>query len=378
LSADERLRAWILLAQKPGVGPRTLGELLERFGDPSRILAADAGALAAAGVRSSVIRGLMGRDETAVETTLRWAEQDGAYILTWDDPRYPHLLRELPDAPCVLYVRGNPAVLSDPQIAIVGTRNPTPGGRETTLAFARQLTASGLTVTSGLALGVDGAAHEGALQAGHTVAVLGTGADRVYPAMHRDLARRIAAQGALVTELPPGSPPRGSNFPRRNRIISGLSLGTLVTEATLGSGSLITARYATEQGREVFAVPGSIHNPMARGCHALIRNGAKLVETAQDIVEELAPQLRSLLTDPGSAPAGAGEGAIAGRRLDADYQQLLDAMGHDPVSTDELIRRVGLSAHAVASMLLLLELEGYVSSHPGGRYCRTEGPADAS
>jgi DNA processing protein len=378
LSADARLRAWLVLAQKPGVGPRTLADLLARFGDPSSILAADPDALAGAGVRASVIRRLTAQAETAVDGTLRWAERDGAHILTWDDPCYPQLLRELPDAPCVLYVRGNPQVLGDPQIAIVGTRNPTPGGRATTLELARELTTSGLTVVSGLALGIDGAAHEGALQAGHTVAVLGTGADRVYPAVHRDLARRIAVDGALVTELPPGSPPRGSNFPRRNRIISGLSLGIVVTEATPGSGSLITARYAMEQGREVFAVPGSVRNPMARGCHALIRNGARLVESAQDVIEELAPLLRPLIKGQGSHLEVGPHEAAAGPQLDADYRHLLDAMGHDPVSTDELIRRVGLPAQAVASMLLLLELQGYVSSHPGGRYCRTEGPADAS
>ncbi len=365
-----------MLARVPGLGPRTLATLMERFGDPSLVLTAGPQTLAAAGMRPAVIEALANRDEAAVDADFRWAEQEGAHLLTREDPRYPRRLLELHDAPIVLYVRGDPGVLSDPQIAVVGSRNPTPGGHDTTLDLARHLAACGLTVTSGLALGVDGAAHEGALQVGRTVAVLGTGPDRVYPAVHRDLARRIVEQGALVSELPPGSPARGGNFPRRNRIISGLSVGVLVTEATHGSGSLITARCAMEQGREVFAVPGSIHNPMAKGCHALIRNGAKLVETAQDVLEELAPLLRSVLSESSAASVVHTE-APYGPKLDADYQQLLAAMGHDPVAVDELIRRVGLPAEAVASMLLLLELEGYVSSYPGGRYCRAGSPADA-
>jgi DNA processing protein len=250
----------------------------------------------------------------------------------------------------------------------VGSRNPTPAGSETTREFASHLAACGLTIASGLAIGIDGAAHEGALEGGRTVAVLGTGPDRVYPAAHRDLARRIAANGALVTEYAPGSKALGSNFPRRNRIISGLSLGALVTEAALKSGSLITARYAVEQGREVFAIPGSIHNPLARGCHSLIRDGAKLVETAGDILEELAPLLDSLSRDR-AQPSRAGAPPAPGR--DAEYRVLLDALGHDPLSADELIRRTDLPAETVASMLLLLELEGSVSSCPGGRYCRS-------
>jgi DNA processing protein len=350
---------------------------MEILGDPAAILSASSQALASAGVRPAVIEALGERDEAAVDGDLRWSNQPDAHLLTWDDARYPSLLAELVDAPIVLYVRGDPEVLADPQVAVVGSRNPTPGGRETTVELVRQLAACGLTVTSGLALGIDGAAHEAALTAGRTTAVLGTGPDRVYPAVHRDLARRIVERGALVSELPPGSPAAGRNFPRRNRIISGLSLGTLITEAALGSGSLITARCALEQGREVFAVPGSIRNPMARGCHALIRSGAKLVETAQDILEELAPLLKPALAEasPAAAPAPAPDSAPG---LDPDYARLLAAVGHDPVTADEVIRRVGLPAQSVASMLLLLELEGYVLSLPGGRYCRTRGPVDAS
>jgi DNA processing protein len=252
-------------------------------------------------------------------------------------------------------------------LAIVGSRNPTAAGRDTTRELARHLAACGLTIASGLALGIDGSAHAGALEGGRTVAVLGTGPDRIYPAVHRDLAQSIAANGALVTEYPPGSAPIGRNFPRRNRIISGLSLGTLVTEAALKSGSLITARYAIEQGREVFAIPGSIHNPLARGCHALIRDGAKLVESAADILEELGPLLGSLAVE---ATEETGNGTRNLDGLDAEYLLLLGNLGHDPVAPDDLIRRTGLPAQSIASMLLLLELEGYVSSSPGGRYCR--------
>ena len=288
-------------------------------------------------------------------------------VIDGQPPEYP--FTELPDPPPLLFVQGDPDLLARPQLAIVGSRNPSPVGHRTAQEFARHLAGGGLIVTSGLALGIDGAAHRGALAAGTTIAVMGTGPDRIYPARHQALARRIAASGALVTEFPPGVGAQAENFPRRNRIISGLCVGTLVVEATRRSGSLITARLASEQGREVFAIPGSIHNPLARGCHALIRQGAKLVETAQDIVEELAPLLGSLTAfslqpDPVAAP---GE-AVA---LDADYAHLLAVMGHDPLSPDELIRASGLSAETVASMLLLLELEGLVAACPGGRYCRT-------
>jgi DNA processing protein len=367
---EDGLRAWLSLASASGVGPRTLARLLEGFGDPQRVLSAGGDALAAAGASAAAIAGIRAPRTDLVEVSLEWARLDGAHILVRADPRYPPLLDQLPDAPAVLYVRGDPQVLADPQLAVVGSRNPTPAGRETTRELARHLAACGLTITSGLAIGVDGAAHEGALEAGRTVAVMGTGPDRIYPAAHRDLARRIAEGGALVTEFPPGSEPRAENFPRRNRIISGLCVGTLVTEAALRSGSLITARYAGEQGREVFAVPGSIHNPLARGCHALIRDGAKLVETAHDILEELAPQLGALLATT-SLPAADGTAAAA-PGLDVGYRDLLDAIGHDPVAPDELIRRTGLPANDVASMLLLLELEGHVSSYPGGRYCRAK------
>ncbi len=273
-------------------------------------------------------------------------------------------------------MRGDPTLLSEPQIAVVGSRNPTPSGLEITRDFARRLASDGLLITSGLATGVDGAAHAGALETGRTIAVLGTGPDLVYPAVHRALARRIADGGALVSEFPPGQGPSARNFPRRNRIISGLGVGVLVTEAALKSGSLITARLALEQGREVFAVPGSIRNPLSRGCHALIRDGAKLVEDPTEIIAELAPMLRGLLAagGPDASRAAASVSSAADRgganAMDADYRALLDVMGFEPVATDELILRSGRSAREVSSMLLVLELEGHVSSAPGGRFCR--------
>ena len=376
--SEEDLRPWLGLATLPGAGPRGLNRLLDRFGDPDRLLGASHRDLAAAGARPTLIQALRQPRPDLVQAALDWAQGEGTHLLARPDPRYPSRLAELTDAPLVLYVRGDPGALSDPQLAMVGSRNPTPGARETTLAFARHLAACGLTITSGLAIGIDGAAHEGALEAGRTLAVMGTGPDRIYPAAHRDLARRIAAQGALVTEFPPGLGPKSDHFPRRNRLIAALGLGTLVVEAALQSGSLITARLAAERGREVFAIPGSIHNPLARGCHALIKQGAKLVETAQDILEELAPVLMAFLgpdhqhpLPPAQVPAAASdrqEAVMAG--LDEDYRRLLAAMGQDPVHADTLVQRTGMAANDVSSMLLLLELEGWISACPGGRYCR--------
>ena len=272
----------------------------------------------------------------------------------------------------LLFGHGDPGLLCSPQLAIVGSRNPSVSGRQTAGEFAAHLAAVGITISSGLASGIDGAAHLGALRAdGFTLAVAATGLDRVYPADHRDLAHRIAEQGVLVSEFPPGTPPRRDHFPRRNRIIAGLALGTLVVEAAVRSGSLITARLAAEQGREVFAIPGSIHNPLARGCHRLIRQGAKLVETAQDVLEELAPLLG---TRSSAASLSDDEPPqLRLQTLDPEYRQLLASLGHDPLPADQLIERSGLTAEAVSSMLLLLELEGYVSSAPGGRYALNGG-----
>lgn len=291
-----------------------------------------------------------------------------------DDPRYPPLLREIDHPPPRLHVLGDPAVLQLPQLAIVGSRHATPGGAETALEFAAWLAARGFCITSGLAEGIDAAAHRGALSVGgRTIAVCGTGLDIVYPRQHRDLAREIIeGGGALVSEFEPGTAVHPSNFPRRNRLISGLSVGTLVVEASLRSGALITARHAMEQGREVFAIPGSIHNPVARGCHRLIRNGAKLVETAADIVEELQGMLAGLALDAATAVPAAEMADAAEIIADpaAGYAPLLDAMGWDIVDADHLVARSGLTIGEVSSMLLLLEMQGSVRSLSGGRYQR--------
>ncbi|MFO7602740.1 MAG: DNA-processing protein DprA, partial [Gammaproteobacteria bacterium] len=297
---------------------------------------------------------------------LEWLQQPAAHIIGLNDPTYPALLKEIPDPPALLFVYGDPAVLNLPQLAMVGSRNPSPMGAETARDFAGHLAGWGLGITSGLAQGIDAASHAGALDAGGvTIAVTGTGLDRVYPAQHRDLAHRIAEQGALVSEFPAGTPPLTPNFPRRNRIISGLCMGTLVVEAAVQSGSLITARQALEQGREVFAVPGSIHNPQSRGCHSLIRQGAKLVEMAQDIFEELGGFMPVTGADAAAAEPGSDFA------LDEEYHKVLASVGHEPASVDSVVLRSGLTAEAVCSMLLVLELQGYLKSMTGGYYCRT-------
>ena len=298
------LSAWLTLVLTPGLGPRRIAKLLAAFGSAEAACAASTSALRSLGLSEPMLEALRAPDRAAISASLRWAEQAEAHILTLADPAYPPRLAQIPSAPPLLFVRGDLALLSEPQLAIVGSRNPTAGGVQTTRAFAAHLAGLGLVITSGMALGVDAAAHLGALEAGRTIAVLGTGPDRVYPAAHRELAHRIGSEGALVSEFLPGVGPQASHFPRRNRTISGLSLGTLVTEAAPRSGSLITARYAAEQGREVFAIPGSIHNPLARGCHALIREGAKLIDSVDQLLEELAPQLQSYLlqsVQPGPA-----------------------------------------------------------------------------
>ena len=362
----ESLRHWLALLRAPGVGPATFIRLLDEFGDVAALF----GTGAPATLPKPLHDYLKAPDWAAVDRDLAWAQAPGNRILRWGTAEYPSLLAEISDPPPLLFVHGDAALLQGPQLAIVGSRNPTAGGEETAHTFAAHLADVGLTITSGLAVGIDAASHRGTLAAkGTTIAVMGTGLDRVYPARHRDLAHEIAATGgALVSEFLLGTEPRPENFPRRNRIISGLSLGTLVVEAVPRSGSLTTARHALEQGREVFAIPGSIHNPLARGCHALIRQGAKLVETADDILEELGPLAASLSASaviPDQGPDNPG-------RVSASHAQLLDLMGFDPVSVDQLTSRSGLTAAEVSSMLLILELEGHVASQAGGRYVRSE------
>ncbi|MDX1379857.1 MAG: DNA-processing protein DprA [Xanthomonadales bacterium] len=347
-------------------------------------------------------------DPEQLDSDLEWLEAPGHHLLTHDDPRYPDLLRESASPPAALFAVGNPDLAWQPQVAIVGSRNPTGGGVRNARAFATELAERGFAVTSGLAEGIDATAHAAALDAGGaTIAVTATGPDRLYPQRNRALAERIAEHGLLVTEFPPGTSPRRAHFPSRNRIIAALSLGTLVVEASVRSGALITARQAGEQGRAVFALPGSIHNPLARGCHRLIRDGARLVETADDIVEDLAPMagrlasaLRRQLDD---APARTNEQVSGGSEptrpgpnnrhqnnrgqeaesprldpresephvaADPEYERLWSSLGFDPAPVDRLVQQTGLTVQAVSSMLLMLELRGKVEAHPGGAYSR--------
>ena len=344
-------------------GP-ALERLLGHFdGDPSRVRAGPAAKLRAIGCSERAIARIRASHAALIERDLAWSNDGDRRLLCYDDDLYPHLLRQIPDFPALLYVSGDPGLLQEPQVAIVGSRLCTPGGAQNAFDFASALAAAGLVITSGLALGVDAEAHRGALHAGGaTLAVTATGADLVYPAANRSLEKQIRARGAVVTEFPPGTPARRANFPQRNRIISGLSLATLVVEAAQRSGSLITARLAAEQGRDVFAVPGSIHNPLCRGCHALLRDGAWLAETPADIARELGRQLAE------GSPKAVTEGCAC---LDTEHRRLLESIGYDPVGHDELVARSGLTIDKLSSMLVLLELNELIQSAPGGRFVRT-------
>jgi DNA processing protein len=314
--------------------------------------------------------GREGRDPEGIERDLRWLAGPGRTLLVADDPRYPPQLAAVPGMPPALFVEGDPALLAMPQVAIVGSRSATAAGRETAFDFAARLAAHGFAITSGLATGIDAAAHRGALVAGGvTIAVCGTGLDRTYPPEHRALAARITATGALVSEFPTGTPPAAHNFPQRNRLMSGLSRGVLVVEAAARSGSLITARHAAEQGRDVMAVPGSLHNPLARGCHRLIKDGAALVETVDDVLAALRVFRPETATE--SAADGDAVAEIPVGALDSDAEMLLNALGFEPADLDRLVERTGLAASSVISKLQLLELEGRVESLAGGRYSRT-------
>jgi len=312
---------------------------------------------------------LLSPDDAAIDADLRWLDAARAALVPFGSPLYPEMLAQTRRGPAVLYVLGDARTLGEAQLAMVGSRNPTPVGRRTARDFAAAFARVGLSITSGLALGIDGASHEGALAAGGiTVAVCGNGLDVVYPREHCALAARIREQGALVSEFPPGTPPLAAHFPQRNRILSGLALGTLVVEASIRSGSLNTAGHALEQGREVFAIPGSIHSPVTRGCHKLIREGAKLVESAADVLSEL--RIPEHMRRPAAAVASPRAAPGAARAMDKDYEMLLDALGFEPASIDALVERTGLPSESIASMLLILELDGRVAPHPGGRYCR--------
>ena len=350
----EQRRFLLALLRIPGMGPVKLSETLKKHTDLSHVFDA-------AG-NCKVIKGVA--DWSRVDQDLAWMNGKDCHIITQYDALYPRLLKETHGTPPVLFVQGNLKLLARPQIAIVGSRNPTPIGSENAMKFAHHFSSIGFTVTSGLAIGVDGAAHKGALLGvGNTIAVLGNGLDTIYPAAHHTLAREIVEKGgALVSEFPIGTPPLPSHFPRRNRVISGLSVGVLVIEATLNSGSLITAKAALDQGREVFAIPGSIHNPLAKGCHALIRQGAKLVETAEDVSEELGEILKYVIR---SKEELCEKPAIE-KNLSVTEEALLSQVGYDSTPVDVVVMRSGLTAKAVSIMLLELELKGLVTSVPGG------------
>jgi DNA processing protein len=356
----DELRAWLRLLLTHGVGRGNARRLLAAFGSAQAVFDASRSALQA--VANQPLANVLGSEppdlEPCLQATLAWLAQDARrHVITLGDAPYPAALLQTEDPPLLLHLHGRVELLAAPSLAIVGSRNPSPQGSDNARAFARHLSRAGWTIVSGMAMGIDGAAHEGGLEgAGSTIAVLGTGLDLVYPSRHRALAHRIAQDGLLVSEFPMGTPPLRENFPLRNRIIAGLSRGTLVVEAALQSGSLITARLAAEAGREVFAIPGSIHAPQSRGCHLLIKQGAKLVERAEDVLSELLPSTAS-------APASETAPAVP-------KDPLLDALGHDPATLDALIARTGWPAHELNGRLLELELDGQVTRLPGGLFQR--------
>ena len=371
----DELAAWLRLLLTPRVGPTAARCLLAALGSPQALFAAQVSALSliASPKEAKALLQLPEGLDQQVQATLAWLGEGTGdaprAVITLGDPAYPASLLEMVDTPLMLFAQGRLELLQAPCVALVGSRNPTPQGKDNAFAFAQALSAAGMTVVSGLAEGVDGAAHEGALagQLGSTIAVVGTGLDRVYPRKNLDLAHRIAQQGLLVSEFMLGTPPLPGNFPKRNRIVAALSRGTLVVEAALQSGSLITARLASEMGREVLAIPGSIHSPQARGCHALIKQGAKLVETAQDVLEELnwsAPPGRAATVEDGQGVAPQYQAA------NDEEESLLTAMGYDPVSQDALSARTGMGPAALGARLLELEMMGQVSRLPGALFQR--------
>jgi DNA processing protein len=359
----KELADWIRLEQISGVGPETARKLLSAFGLPENIFSANFPALqnvVSERVAHALTAPLSDETQALIDKTMAWAEQDGNHVLTLADAHYPKRLFDIADPPLVLYVKGRIDLLSAQALAVVGSRNATAQGAINAEKFSQALSEAGFTIVSGMALGIDAAAHRGGLRGGgSTIAVIGTGADIVYPARNRSLAYQIAAEGCIVSEYPLGMPGMATNFPRRNRIISGLARGVLVVEGAAQSGSLITARLAADQGREVFAIPGSIHSPLSKGCHQLIKQGAKLVESAQDILEELVNYESSPRT------------TIATQRVSSPADDsVLTAMGFDPVDIDTLALRCALDAASINAQLLTLELEGMIEMLPGGMYRR--------
>jgi DNA processing protein len=369
MQRTDEVLAWMALSRAPALDVAILSKAFDSLGGVHGLFNSPDNERRGAGIPAAAAQFLGSAIAVPSAAEQAWIREPQHYVLPFTDPRYPRALRALPSSPVALYVAGNADVLNDPQLSIVGSRNPTPAGRDIAFEFAESLAARGLGITSGLAAGIDSAAHRGALAAqGITLAVLGSGIDIIYPRINRTLSEQIRFQGALISEFPLGTPPRRENFPQRNRIIAALSLGTLVVEAARCSGSLITARLAGDHNRELFAVPGSIHNPLSRGCHELIRQGAKLTETVADILSELnfsaffdrAREASSGLAAPPDIEAG----------MDKEHKILLDALGFDPTDIDLLVVRTGFKPEAVSSMMLILELEGHVQAAPGGRYSR--------
>ncbi len=363
---ETSLKSWLALSLVRGLGSEGARRLLMEFGSPEAVLAASTSSIKAvvkADIAAEIGKGVI---DDAVAPALAWLEDGNNHVVTLADSDYPQALLNIPDPPLLLYVKGRLDLLNRPALAMVGSRNATPQGINNAEAFAKSLSDAGLCIISGMAHGIDAASHRGALRGpGSSIAVVGTGLDKVYPAANRDLAHALAQQGALISEFPLATPPLAANFPRRNRLISGMSLGCLVVEASLQSGSLITARLALEQGRDVFAIPGSIHAPQSKGCHALLKQGAKLVETAQDVLEELG----SLLVAPAQSAKPEGRASEA-PYSDVPQSSLLKHLGFDPVDADTLSRRCGLTIAELSAMLLTLELSGRICVLPGGLYQR--------
>ncbi|WP_410497527.1 DNA-processing protein DprA [Chitinibacter sp. S2-10] len=368
----DELIAWLRLSLVQGLGARGQIQLLRALGEPVVILGCKQDILAQyvpMKVAGAICAAANAGITPQIEATLNWLEQPNHYILTLADERYPKKLLELPDPPVVLYAKGDLSWLDRPAIAIVGSRNASPQGIQNAQSFAKHLSLQGVTIVSGLASGIDAAAHRGGLDGqGSSIAVVGTGLDRVYPASNRDLAHQLADQGLILSEFAIGSPPKAEHFPLRNRLIAALGLGCLVVEAAMGSGSLITARQSLELGREVFAIPGSIHSSLAKGCHHLIKNGAKLVESGIDIFEELAAPL-SLF----DLPEGAAALSKKSPGKPGDEDPILSKIGWEPIDFDSLIELTGLTSEALCAILLGLELEGQLSCLPGNRYQRLAG-----
>ena len=354
---------WLALYHAPGLGPAAACALIGHYGSAQAACTASTAEMRSRNLSAEAAHFLHTPDGDHFKEDLRWLKQEGHTLVGWGDARYPQRLAEIKDAPLLLFVAGDVELLNTPQLTIVGTRCPTPGGLENARRLAGSLARSGFTIVSGLASGIDTAAHEAALDAdAPTIAVIGTGPDIIYPAKNKALAHRIVGHGAVASEFSCGTPPHAANFPRRNRVMSGLSLGVVVVEAAEKSGTMITARCAGEQGREVFAVPGSIRNPVARGCHRLIQQGAKLVQSAEDVLIEIVPQA-GLIPPPATDGEISGEvpsGDISGG-LDAEHHRLLECMGYDePLNVDTLVKRSELTAAEVSSMLLIMELDGHV------------------